>query len=294
MSYQNSEFCQQGQKSQNSGIESTALNLQAMFHLNSTAATTTTLNGGSHQQPTPLFPPVDHQFNKCGSTKRQSPSSFYPLQEPSSERATLSPPSSSTAAATFSGDHRILGFTKLPLPFTALRRTTSDLINSPGVNNLSEAMGNFLNNQLPESSAVNSAACSPSQPLYRSISDPTSASYQVVTTTNSTPPRPPAARQESPNTKRLKRMKNRLREMSQWWNEVIKEGEEDGGSEDNDSLPKDESEVSQVSENEGPCEEAVWVERNGECLILHFKCPCGKGYQILLNGKNCYYKLTAF
>ena len=58
---------------------------------------------------------------------------------------------------------------------------------------------------------------------------------------------------------------------------------------------QDNSEVCQVAGSEGgPCEEAVWVERNGECLILHFKCPCGKGYQILLTGKSCYYKLTAF
>lgn len=38
-------------------------------------------------------------------------------------------------------------------------------------------------------------------------------------------------------------------------------------------------------------EEAVCVERTGECLVVHFKCPCGKGYQILLSGRECYYKL---
>lgn len=105
----------------------------------------------------------------------------------------------------------------------------------------------------------------------------------------------PNPKEESPDTKRLRRIKDRLREMSQSWNEVIKEGEEDSGFEDNDNLPKDESELSEVvTECEDGSFEEVWVEQNGECLILHFKCPCGKGYQILLSGNNCYYKLTAF
>ncbi|KAL3507446.1 hypothetical protein ACH5RR_032828 [Cinchona calisaya] len=309
------------QQQENTEINANILNLLAMLHL----------NGGNHRPTTtaaPLFssspsPSMDPQCPKCTSTKRQSPSSSSPLQEPSSKRAALLP----SSATSFSSDHRILGFSKLSLPPTfsnaiatssspVLRRTISDPINSLGANNLFEApsvsMGSFLNHQFPESSAVNSAANPPSQPLYRSMSDPTSASYPVVA--NTTPPLPPAEvkvmgspsfgeagqnlNNESPNTKKLKRMKDKLRGMSQWWNEVIKEGEEESGSdsEDNDNLPKDESEVSQVvtESEEGPCEEAVWVERNGECLILHFKCPCGKGYQILLSGNNCYYKLTAF
>ncbi|GLT96109.1 hypothetical protein SLE2022_137550 [Rubroshorea leprosula] len=38
-------------------------------------------------------------------------------------------------------------------------------------------------------------------------------------------------------------------------------------------------------------EDVVWVEKTGECLVVHFKYPCGKGYQILLSGGKCYYKL---
>nr|GMD75906.1 uncharacterized serine-rich protein C215.13-like [Ipomoea batatas] len=39
-------------------------------------------------------------------------------------------------------------------------------------------------------------------------------------------------------------------------------------------------------------EESVWVEeKGGEGLVIHFKCPCNKGYEILLSGNNCYYKL---
>ena len=42
----------------------------------------------------------------------------------------------------------------------------------------------------------------------------------------------------------------------------------------------------------GDAEEAVSVEWAEKCLSIHFKCPCGKGYQILLSGNNCYYKLV--
>ncbi|KAK6131601.1 hypothetical protein DH2020_034615 [Rehmannia glutinosa] len=81
--------------------------------------------------------------------------------------------------------------------------------------------------------------------------------------------------------------------MSRWWNQVVSEGdEEDNDSEKycSDHVHKEESE----SEMENPSQEAMWVEKNGECLVLHFKCPCGNGYQILLSRKNCYYKLTNF
>lgn len=42
----------------------------------------------------------------------------------------------------------------------------------------------------------------------------------------------------------------------------------------------------------GDAEEAVSVEWAEKCLSIHFKCPCGKGYQILLSGNNRYYKLV--
>lgn len=97
-------------------------------------------------------------------------------------------------------------------------------------------------------------------------------------------------------------MKDRLREMRQWWNEVLKEDEKDSHSADDDHLPKvlnitqEESEVSQVvSETEGgACEAAVCVERNGECLILHFKCPCGKSFQILAKRKKFLFHIDCF
>ncbi|XP_060215824.1 uncharacterized protein LOC132642812 [Lycium barbarum] len=91
---------------------------------------------------------------------------------------------------------------------------------------------------------------------------------------------------------RLKRMKDGMREMRQWCDLMIQEEDvqEETEPEENKIVKDDETE----SGGEPLCEEAVWVERMGSCLILHFKCPCGKGYQILLSGNNCYYKLTNF
>ncbi|XP_073275186.1 uncharacterized protein [Primulina huaijiensis] len=39
--------------------------------------------------------------------------------------------------------------------------------------------------------------------------------------------------------------------------------------------------------------ESVWIEQigGGGGLIIHFKCPCGEDYEILLSGNSCYYKL---
>ncbi|KAK6788616.1 hypothetical protein RDI58_012414 [Solanum bulbocastanum] len=95
---------------------------------------------------------------------------------------------------------------------------------------------------------------------------------------------------ESPTTMRLKRMKDGMREMRQWCDLMIQE-EEETSHEENKIVKDDETDS---GGGEALCEEAVWVERMGNCLILHFKCPCGKGYQILLCGNNCYYKLTNF
>ncbi|KAG6668513.1 hypothetical protein CIPAW_01G175900 [Carya illinoinensis] len=80
-------------------------------------------------------------------------------------------------------------------------------------------------------------------------------------------------------------MKDRMNEMSKWCEQVIREQqeEEDGGAEYNNASAKDDPLPD--------FEESVFVERVGEGLTVRFKCPCGKGYQILLSGRDCYYKL---
>ncbi|KAL3520139.1 hypothetical protein ACH5RR_018288 [Cinchona calisaya] len=105
----------------------------------------------------------------------------------------------SAAATTFSGDHCIHGFTKLPFP-PACFRSISAPINSLGSKNLFD-----------ESQAQNSVV-----------------NHHPAAATGT----------GMKSHERLKIMKDRMREMSQWWNEVIKESEEDIGSEDNDNLSK--------------------------------------------------------
>ncbi|KAL0433198.1 UNVERIFIED_CONTAM: hypothetical protein Slati_2654100 [Sesamum latifolium] len=242
-----------------------------------------------------------------------------------------SPSSPSTTA-----DYRLLGFTKLPLPhpFPAaspppLRRTISEPIYStdtfnsaappPQLSEFPTSPGPVLNQQIQESSNRNIVQESYTFPdtlpvIHRTVSDPNPVRNQQVVAGSRTPPLPPLSRNvsrspncgESPSTKRLKRMRDRLKEMSQWWNQVVCEGEEDENESEDYSTDNinnvrvnfqflhfifcfhDEPEV----DTENPPQEAVWVEKNGECLVLHFKCPCGNGYQILLFRSNCYYKLT--
>lgn len=161
-----------------------ALNLLAALRLNSTS-----LDCGNNQ------PPAMDQSSKCGSNKRQSPSSLSP-QPPSSKRAALQFPDFSAIST---GDLLIPGFTKIPLSSPVLGRTLSAPIPSLGTKNLTDQSSNgavadsLVNTHLPEeSSGVNSVpVATPSQPLYRSFSEPIPDCYRVAATT--TPPRPPAA-----------------------------------------------------------------------------------------------------
>lgn len=86
-------------------------------------------------------------------------------------------------------------------------------------------------------------------------------------------------KEESPDTKRLRRMKERMKQMSKWCKKVLQDSEDAGPEQTHEDTLESES------------EEAVSVEKVGESLIVHFKCPCSKAYQILLSGGNCYYKL---
>ncbi|KAI3459563.1 hypothetical protein Pfo_016226 [Paulownia fortunei] len=283
-----------------------------------------------HHHPTTVIPhnttsesPDRYTNTYSNSTKRQSPLSPSAFQEPVFKRATLHPPSSPSTPTAAAADYHLLGFTRLPLPHSfpaasppPLRRTVSEPIHStetintaappPQFSEFPTSPGPVLNQPLQESSSRNIVQESFPFPnaapvIHRTVSDPNPVANRQVVAAGGTPPRPPLARNvsrspscgESPSTKRLKRMKERLREMSQWWNQVVREGEEEDSDSENyssDNIPKDESE----GDMEDPSQEAVWVEKNGECLVLHFKCPCGNGYQILLSGKNCYYKLTNF
>ncbi|KAK4388089.1 hypothetical protein Sango_2415500 [Sesamum angolense] len=285
-----------------------------------------------HQSATVVPPTTTSDCTTCSNpTKRHSILSPSSSQQPSCTRATLHPPSSpSTTAA--AADYRLLGFTKLPLPhpFPAaspppLRRTISEPIYStdtfnsaappPHFSGFPTSPGPVLNQPLQESSNRNivqeSYTLSDTLPvIHRTVSDPNPVRNQQVVAGSGTPPLPPLSRNvsrspsrgESPSTKRLKRMRDRLKEMSQWWNQVVREGEEEENEAENYSTDNvanvrvnfqfftSFSDFHEESENdmENPPQEAVWVEKNGESLILHFKCPCViSALNLIIQRKKC-------
>ncbi|KAL3000590.1 hypothetical protein AAZX31_09G221500 [Glycine max] len=98
----------------------------------------------------------------------------------------------------------------------------------------------------------------------------------------------------TPDSVRLRRMKERLKEMRQWWDEVMKDEEEDRGGREEECavVAQDDKALAQDDLVGGDSEESVsvdWIER---CVSLGFRCPCGKGYEVLLSQNNCYYKLV--
>ncbi|KAF5946581.1 hypothetical protein HYC85_016809 [Camellia sinensis] len=233
-----------------------------------------------------LNPPVSSCRACGGSMKRRSPSSSSSsLQEPKSKKISRHP--SSTLIV---GDHLLQGFTKLHLPIPTLHRCVSDPINSPGTTNTNNPTNtNGFVNPLSSQNAKTPSPPPPPPPNAKPTSSASATLRRSLSDPIPTPTPPPDSIQcLTPNSKRLKRMRDRMKEMSQWWDEVM-EGEKERGSEDdnNNGAPEKLQDESETTE----CEEAVSVERSGKWLIVHIKCSCGKGYQILLYGNICYYKL---
>ncbi|KAL2333987.1 hypothetical protein Fmac_015200 [Flemingia macrophylla] len=83
----------------------------------------------------------------------------------------------------------------------------------------------------------------------------------------------------------------RLKEMRQWWDEVMKDEEEDAREEEC-AVAEDDKVPAQDDLGGGDSEEVVSVEWYEQCISLGFRCPCGKGYEVLLSENNCYYKLV--
>ncbi|XVE62659.1 hypothetical protein DITRI_Ditri06bG0136900 [Diplodiscus trichospermus] len=195
--------------------------------------------------------------------KRPSPES---ISEPKSKKPLLD-----------THQNTLAGFSKLPLP--QLHRSASDPC-TPSRPNLSENINALGDTPLSKGSSSCPALPPKAPVLSRSISDPiVSPAKSFSRTSSSNEMVMELYKEESPRAKRLRRMKERMKEMSQWWDEAMREVE-------------DVCTTEAMKENgEFLCEEAVTVEKVGECLDLHFRCPCGKGYKILLSGKNCYYKL---
>ncbi|KAK7256429.1 hypothetical protein RIF29_29875 [Crotalaria pallida] len=99
---------------------------------------------------------------------------------------------------------------------------------------------------------------------------------------------------EATDSMRLRRMKDRLREMRQWCDEVMKVDEDEQEQEVYECAVADDDKVLLPPQDElkGDSEEAVKVEWAEKCVKIIFRCPCGKGYEVLINANNCYYKLV--
>ncbi|KAB5514858.1 hypothetical protein DKX38_028764 [Salix brachista] len=189
----------------------------------------------------------------------------------------------------FSSNNTTASLNHLKKPFLGSQEnTTTTIANSP--NSLhscfsdpcSKPVANKLALQSPldSSKMVETNAVSlPSQPaLRRSVSDLS----------------PNKSCSRSSSFKWLKKMKDSMKEINQLWDEIIIPADEEPPCENHEEDDRG-TELENIhaikSDSETDCEESVTVERTGECLTIHFKCPCGKGYQFLLYGRNCYYKL---
>ncbi|KAJ7955120.1 flocculation protein FLO11-like [Quillaja saponaria] len=302
-------------------------NLFAMLRLNS--FNSPTINGCDHPNPSNHLPCTNCGYFRSNSLKRRSPSSFSLVQDPSitiNATTTDTNPEPKAKKPFFEqGDLTLCGFSVISLPnglapsaathtqkpqsCPVLRRCVSDPYNPPAANVVGFPMTQFQNSSSGLGSPENvkeginpvtppcvkgyaSASSLPPLPpsLRRSVSDLTpSPAKSFSHSASSAEVGVDLAKEETSNSKRLRRMKESLREMRHWWDKAMREeiegeAEEYKGTEFNDTVKK----CDNVEER---LEESVSIEKVGECLVINFKCPCYRGYQILLTGNNCYYKL---
>uniref|UniRef100_A0A2N9G347 Uncharacterized protein n=1 Tax=Fagus sylvatica TaxID=28930 RepID=A0A2N9G347_FAGSY len=183
------------------------------------------------------------------------------------------------------------GFSKLSLPFQPhsyplLRRSISDPPQSP--ENAKTAI-------IPVTPSSHTGLPPLPPTLRRSVSDPNPSPVKTYSRSSSSGDVSSVdiTKEDTPNSnsnskKRLRRMKDCMREMSKWCEEIMSEKEDGEGEEQEE----EDNNAATTKDNSAPeFEESVYVERVGEGLTVNFKCPCGKGYHILLSGNNCYYKL---
>ncbi|KAL9339846.1 hypothetical protein Peur_068861 [Populus x canadensis] len=192
------------------------------------------------------------------------------------------------------------------------KRSPSDLNTTPSLNQLKKPfLGSQENTTTTTANYPNSFHRCFSDPCSKAVANqlalqsPLDSSKMVGTNAVSLSSQPALRRSvldPSPNEscsrsssfKWLKKMRDNMKEINQLWDEIIMPADEEPPCENHEEDDKG-TELENInaikSDSETDCEESVTVERTGECLIIHFKCSCGEGYQILLYGRNCYYKL---
>ncbi|KAH7859847.1 hypothetical protein Vadar_006206 [Vaccinium darrowii] len=298
-STEEAHFDHQENEQDTDGFQSATINRLKMLSLNNTSSFPTTIASIPSSTAT--------RCNACSgssSFKRRSPSSSS-LQQPAAKKQLLSlltPPSSATAKPSLPIKTRMAP----PSPVPILRRCISDPVTSPGINPQSPENATTTVSGATPSPTKGTASLPPiPRVLRRSISDPLSRSPSSGELGSGSRNR---GGLDSPSSKSLKRLKNRMREMREMihrWDEVMGEEDEDENSNgcgncgtitevgftETETGCGNCGAITEVGFTETETEEAVSVEKTGDCLVIHFKCPCKKDYQILLSGNNCFYKL---
>ncbi|KAF7848485.1 hypothetical protein BT93_L1902 [Corymbia citriodora subsp. variegata] len=221
-------------------------------------------------------------------------------------------------------DYTLRGFNKiaLPSPAASLRHTTSGPV---ALENVNEVFGAPNGKNRGSFGADNTGFASPEKLVFGvNPATVTTPSPARGSSSSSLLPKPPLQRtaselasyqtsgsissfsrgssssgshgsaEESPNSKRLKTTKLCLKEMRRWWDHAMREACEDnepdehGNTDTTEIVHQGKREEAEEEENH----EAVSVGVIHDCLSLDFNCPCGKGYQIVLSGNKCYYKLV--
>ncbi|KAJ0093899.1 hypothetical protein Patl1_25740 [Pistacia atlantica] len=235
------------------------------------------------------------------SLKRASPNTL----QPHSKKPNINPTS-------------LFGFSKIPLPTTS--GNTSPSVSAPApapapapntspshpflrrcVSDIGDPLPTQVAAETPQSpQSQNANMVCPGTPLSaakfppipptlrRSVSDPNPSPAPTFSSSCDG-----VGEYDVPNAKWARKVSNCMKEITRKWDELLG-SEEDKGREENHN----QNNSNNVENNNASMDncgedfvEAVTVEKAGECLIIHFKCPCGRGYQILLSGKTCYYKL---
>ncbi|KAF2314076.1 hypothetical protein GH714_021984 [Hevea brasiliensis] len=245
------------------------------------------------------------------SNKRRSPEPTTPLLDPQDQipkkpkKLFLEPQENTNITS-------IRDFSKITLPCTSsvfnfgpakptrtdslpvLRRCHSDPYSPPvaGSDTLSVSGTGSATSLLPQSppetdvatpGSMETASLPPRPPmLRRTVSDP-SPNKSISRSSNCDD----STVYENPHYKWLRKMRDCMKEMNQWCDELIPDGVI--GVEEEEKCTQGNTANATKTGSVIEYEEAVCAERTGECLVVHFKCPCSKGYQILLYGRDCYY-----
>ncbi|XP_047329561.1 uncharacterized protein LOC124932894 [Impatiens glandulifera] len=230
-------------------------------------------------------PPLSHHCSACGCfIKKRSHSSS--LLSPSPKKKLLFSPSAA------SNDGNVCEFAKSPIAGNSLHRWNSDSI-------ISSEFGPKAGEILTTSSPARAFSSLPPlpRPLVRSVSDPPPLGLLDTSQFPISGEIGPSSivRVENPSYNKMKKMKEQLKEMIQYWEDIDDEDddeeEENGGSIEMRNCEKEDEKVIERHEGEEEETETISVERHGNSLIIQLNCSCGKGSQILLSGKNCYHKL---